>query len=37
MEQFQTAFKKVMTGAVTARVGLPPAGTQRFDGIVIRA
>ena len=37
MEQFQTAFKKVMTGAVTARVGLPPTGTQRLDGLVIRA
>jgi histidinol-phosphate aminotransferase len=37
MEQFQTAFKKVMTGVVTARVGLPPTGTQRFDGLVIRA
>ncbi len=42
MEQFQAAWQKVMTGAVTARVGAMPSvgkGSRRqnLDGIVIRA
>jgi histidinol-phosphate aminotransferase len=43
MEQFQTAWQKVMTGAVTASVGaVPSAGElgrrrRNLDGIVIRA
>ncbi|MGA9497800.1 MAG: hypothetical protein WBV41_18205, partial [Terriglobales bacterium] len=43
MEQFQAAFQKVMTGAVTASVGaIPSAGElgkrkRSLDGIVIRA
>lgn len=38
MEQFQVAWQKVMTGAVTASVGaLPGSGRQNLDGIVIRS
>jgi histidinol-phosphate aminotransferase len=38
MEQFQTAWQKVMTGAVTASVGaLPNSRTRKLDGIVIRS
>jgi histidinol-phosphate aminotransferase len=38
MEQFQVAWQKVMTGAVTASVsGIPSTGRQNLDGIVIRA
>ena len=43
MEQFQAAFQKVMTGAVTASVGaIPSAGElgkrrRNLDGVVIRA
>jgi hypothetical protein len=43
MDQFQAAFQKVMTGAVTASVGaMPSAGElgkrrRNLDGIVIRA
>jgi histidinol-phosphate aminotransferase len=38
MEQFQTAFQKVMTGAVTASVGAGRSGgTRSLDGLVIRA
>jgi histidinol-phosphate aminotransferase len=43
MEQFQAAFRKLMTGAVTASVGaMPSAGElgkrrRKLDGIVIRA
>ena len=38
MEQFQGALKKVMTGAVTARVGPNRRdGKLRLDGLVIRA
>jgi histidinol-phosphate aminotransferase len=38
MEQFQTAWQKVMTGAVTARVGAgPDSRTRKLDGIVVRA
>ncbi len=43
MEQFQAAFQKVMTGAVTASVGaIPSAGElgkrkRNLDGIVVRA
>jgi histidinol-phosphate aminotransferase len=38
MEQFQTALKKVMTGAVTASVApVRRAGEIRLDGLVIRA
>jgi len=38
MEQFQTAWQKVMTGAVTAGVGATPRfHRQNLDGIVIRA
>jgi len=43
MEQFQAAFQKVMTGAVTASVGaVPSAGElgkrkRNLDGIVVRA
>lgn len=32
MEQFQTAFKKVMTGAVTASVAVPPS-RKTIDGV----
>jgi hypothetical protein len=43
MEQFQAAWQKVMSGAVTASVGaMPSAGElgkrkRNLDGIVIRA
>jgi hypothetical protein len=38
MEQFQAAWQKVMTGAVTAGVGtIPKARKRNLDGIVIRA
>jgi histidinol-phosphate aminotransferase len=38
MEQFQTAWQKVMTGAVTASVGAAPISRRRnLDGIVFRA
>jgi hypothetical protein len=43
MEQFQTAWQKMMSGAVTASVGgIPGAGelgrrTRNLDGIVVRA
>jgi len=38
MEQFQTALKRVMTGAVTASVApVPRVGKLRLDGLVIRA
>jgi histidinol-phosphate aminotransferase len=38
MEQFQTAWQKVMSGAVTASVGaVPKSRRQNFDGVVIRA
>jgi histidinol-phosphate aminotransferase len=38
MEQFQVAWQKVMTGAVTASVGaLPRSGKRNLDGIVVRA
>ncbi len=38
MEQFQTAWQKVMTGAVTARAGAwPDSRTRKLDGIVVRA
>jgi histidinol-phosphate aminotransferase len=38
MEQFQVAWQKVMTGAVTASVGaFPGSGRQNLDGIVIRS
>jgi hypothetical protein len=43
MEQFQTAWQKMMSGAVTASVGgIPSAGElgrrkRELDGIVIRA
>jgi histidinol-phosphate aminotransferase len=38
MEQFQVAWQKVMTGAVTASVGVTPSsGKRNFDGLVIRA
>jgi histidinol-phosphate aminotransferase len=37
MEQFQAAFKKVMTGAVTASVGASSLRKERMDGLVIRA
>ena len=38
MEQFQTAWQKVMTGAVTASVGAMPISRKRkLDGIVVRA
>jgi histidinol-phosphate aminotransferase len=38
MEQFQAAWQKVMTGAVTARVGvMPSSGKRNLDGMVIRA
>jgi hypothetical protein len=36
MEQFQVAWQKVMTGAVTASVGvLPSSRKQNLDGIVV--
>jgi histidinol-phosphate aminotransferase len=37
MDQFQAAFKKVMTGAVTASVGGRTPRKERMDGLVIRA
>jgi histidinol-phosphate aminotransferase len=38
MEQFQAAWQKVMTGAVTASLGvLPNSRTRNLDGIVVRA
>jgi histidinol-phosphate aminotransferase len=38
MEQFQVAWQKVMSGAVTASVGAIPASRRRnLDGIVVRA
>ena len=38
MEQFQVAWQKVMTGAVTARVGAwPDSRIRKLDGIVVRA
>ena len=38
MEQFQAAWQKVMTGAVTASVGAVPISRRRnLDGIVVRA
>src|SRR5208282_2106200 len=38
MDQFQAAWQKVMTGAVTASVGAIPSPRKRnLDGIVIRA
>jgi histidinol-phosphate aminotransferase len=38
MEQFQVAWQKVMSGAVTASVGAgPKLRTRKFDGIVVRA
>ena len=38
MEQFQFAWQKVMSGAVTASVGaIPCSGKRNLDGIVIRA
>ena len=38
MEQFQAAWQKVMSGAVTASVGAVPISRKRnLDGIVIRA
>lgn len=38
MEQFQAAWQKVMTGAVTASVGAKPSSRKRTrDGIVFRA
>jgi histidinol-phosphate aminotransferase len=38
MEQFQTAWQKVMSGAVTASVGATPVSRRRnLDGLVIRA
>jgi len=38
MEQFQTAWQKVMSGAVTASVGAPPISRRRnLDGLVIPA
>jgi histidinol-phosphate aminotransferase len=38
MEQFQVAWQKVMTGAVTASVGAVPISRRRnLDGIVVRA
>jgi hypothetical protein len=43
MEQFQTAWQKIMSGAVTASVGgIPSAGElgrrkRDLDGIVMRA
>jgi len=37
MEQFQTAWRKVMSGAVTAGVGaVSKPGTRNLDGIVVR-
>src|ERR1700686_1378813 len=38
MEQFQVAWQKVMSGAVTASVGAAPkVRTRKLDGIVVRA
>jgi hypothetical protein len=43
MEQFQAAWHKVMTGAVTASVGAKPSagelgrGRRDLDGLVVRA
>jgi histidinol-phosphate aminotransferase len=38
MEQFQVAWQKVMSGAVTASVGsVPKSRTRKLDGIVVRA
>src|SRR5580658_6904777 len=38
MDQFQAAWRKVMTGAVTASVGAWPNGPRRnLDGIIVRA
>jgi hypothetical protein len=43
MEQFQTAWQKVMSGAVTASVGAMPGSgkpcqrKQNLDGLVIRS
>lgn len=37
MEQFQVAFKKVMTGAVTAAVSALPPRQTRMDGMILRA
>jgi hypothetical protein len=42
MDQFQTAWRKVMTGAVTASVGAMPAlgkdsRKRNLDGIMVRA
>jgi histidinol-phosphate aminotransferase len=38
MEQFQVAWQKVMSGAVTASVGAgPKLRTRKLDGIVVRA
>src|SRR6202166_4219864 len=38
MEQFQVAWQKVMSGAVTASVGAgPKLTTRKLDGIVVRA
>jgi hypothetical protein len=38
MEQFQAAWQKVMSGAVTASVdAIPKSRRQNFDGVVIPA
>jgi histidinol-phosphate aminotransferase len=38
MEQFQVAWQKVMSGAVTASAGaVPKLGTRKLDGLVVRA
>jgi histidinol-phosphate aminotransferase len=38
MDEFQTAWQKVMTGAATASLGvLPNSRTRNLDGIVVRA
>ena len=38
MEQFQVAWQKVMSGAVTAGLGAgPKLRTRKLDGIVVRA
>ena len=38
MEQFQAAWQKVMTGAVTASVGEVPISRKlNLDGLVVRA
>jgi histidinol-phosphate aminotransferase len=37
MDQFQTAWQKVMSGAVTASVSVPPRKQGSLDGFRLRA